>query len=329
MENDLISIIVPVYNVESYLERCVNSILKQTYRNLEILLIDDGSTDKSGNICDSFANIDDRVIVLHKENGGQSTARNLGIENANGKWISFVDSDDFVREDYISELYRLCIEYNVPISQCGAVRGLDNCFPKEVSQVREKKWKFIEMYKSKERAFRAIVWGKLIKANLVKKNLFPIGKIFEDEGMIFKCMYEGKECVSTNKHMYYYYMSDNSTIRNNNKSINFDFIDIFDDRINFLIDRNELELVNFTKKELLIRILLRYCVAKDLKQNINDIQRMMVIFNNHYNNINWKYDISKKEICAIRLFYYFPRIFAFFENNFKIIRKNKFRREKK
>ena len=104
MNNDLISIIVPIYNSEAYLEKCINSIILQTYKNWELLLINDGSIDHCKEICNSYAEVDRRIKVFHKENEGVSTARNIGIDNAKGKWIAFIDSDDFVREKYLENL---------------------------------------------------------------------------------------------------------------------------------------------------------------------------------------------------------------------------------
>ena len=104
MNNKKVSIIVPVYNVEKYLQRCIESILTQTETDFELLLIDDGSKDKSGLICDEYAQKDKRVNVIHKENGGVSSARNLGIEKANGEWMCFIDADDYVRQDFLSDI---------------------------------------------------------------------------------------------------------------------------------------------------------------------------------------------------------------------------------
>ena len=101
MMNDLISVIVPVYNVEKYLNKCVYSILNQSYRDLEIILVDDGSTDSSGRICDELSKLDPRILVVHKNNGGLSDARNAGMKIANGNYISFIDSDDYVDEKFI------------------------------------------------------------------------------------------------------------------------------------------------------------------------------------------------------------------------------------
>ena len=107
---DLISVVVPIYNVENYIKKCVDSILSQTYKNLEIILVDDGSPDRCGEICDKWTKKDNRIKVIHKENGGLSDARNSGIEIAKGDYLSFIDSDDYVNKDFIKILYNLLIE---------------------------------------------------------------------------------------------------------------------------------------------------------------------------------------------------------------------------
>lgn len=119
METTLISVVIPVYNIEEYLERCVNSICTQTYQNLEILLVDDGSTDGSGALCDALAQKDKRIRVFHKVNGGSSSARNLGIAHAKGEYIGFVDSDDYISKNMYELLYEAVKQYNVKIAQIG------------------------------------------------------------------------------------------------------------------------------------------------------------------------------------------------------------------
>lgn len=104
---DLISIIVPVYNVENYIKECINSIINQSYKNIEIILVDDGSTDNSGSLCEEFSLIDSRIVTFHKENGGLSDARNYGIRHSNGEYIMFVDSDDIIDKDIVNVLYTL------------------------------------------------------------------------------------------------------------------------------------------------------------------------------------------------------------------------------
>ena len=117
-EEELISVIVPVYNVEKYLEKCIDSIINQTYQNLEIILVDDGSTDGSGKICDEYSRKDNRIKVIHKENGGLSDARNIGIKNANGGLIGFIDSDDYITENMFEVLQKDLRKYNADISSC-------------------------------------------------------------------------------------------------------------------------------------------------------------------------------------------------------------------
>lgn len=115
----LISVIIPAYNVEKYLERCLNSVIRQTYRNIEILLIDDGSTDQTSAICDRYADLDGRITVLHKDNSGQADCRNIAFQASSGEMICYVDSDDFIAEDYLEYLYLLLMKYGGDISMCG------------------------------------------------------------------------------------------------------------------------------------------------------------------------------------------------------------------
>ena len=112
-----ISVVVPVYNVEQYLEKCVNSIINQTYKNLEIILVDDGATDKSGKLCDELAKLDNRIMVYHKKNGGLSDARNYGVERATGDYIGFVDSDDYIDAEMYEKLYEALKKENVDVAE--------------------------------------------------------------------------------------------------------------------------------------------------------------------------------------------------------------------
>jgi len=115
---DLISVIIPVYNVEPYLKKCLDSVVTQTYKEIEIILVDDGSTDGSGPICDEYAAQDKRIRVIHKRNGGLSDARNVGLDRCSGRYVTFIDSDDYVASDYVERLYRILVEYNADIAVC-------------------------------------------------------------------------------------------------------------------------------------------------------------------------------------------------------------------
>ncbi|MEI7668283.1 MAG: glycosyltransferase family A protein, partial [Erysipelotrichaceae bacterium] len=164
---ELISVIVPVYNVEKYIDRCVSSILNQTYKNLDIILVDDGSQDKSGQICDEYALKDNRIKVLHKSNGGLSDARNKGIELSKGEYISFVDSDDTISNNFIDKLYNLCVNYSSDISMCYFKQ-----FTSEISFNREHESRIdiftniqmLENLINEKYVQSTVAWNKLYKA---------------------------------------------------------------------------------------------------------------------------------------------------------------------
>lgn len=162
----MISIIVPVYKAEKYLSRCVDSLLAQTYTNFELLLIDDGSPDKSGVICDEYALKDSRVRVFHKENGGVSSARNLGLENARGEWITFIDSDDWIKNEFLE---KLLVDFDIDLCVGGNVCS-SGCYMKLHDRLYDRKiiTNFIKQYLPTQ--LLHTVWGKLLKREIIIKN---------------------------------------------------------------------------------------------------------------------------------------------------------------
>ena len=209
--NDLISIIVPVYNVEKYLNKCIESIINQTYKNLEIILIDDGSTDNSGEICDEYRNKDKRIIVIHKKNGGLSDARNVGIDNANGKYISFIDSDDYVEENYIELLYNTINQYDADMS----IASHKVIYEKNIiDRSTGKKFcaapkKILEMLLY-DNGIDTSAWGKLYKRELFKDIKFPKGRLFEDSATTYKLIDKSKKIAVYSKPVYNYIIRNNS-----------------------------------------------------------------------------------------------------------------------
>lgn len=323
---DLVTVIIPIYKVEQYLERCVDSVLSQTYPNLDIILVDDGSPDRCGEICDSYKN-DRRVRVIHQENKGLSGARNAGLEIAKGEWVTFIDSDDFIVNNYVESLLSLCYKYSVKVSQCGVVRGKDSVFPEESVETKEKKWDFHILYSSSGREYRTIACAKLYKLYLFDSLRFPEGKINEDEDTVFKVLYNAGEIAITNQHLYYYYMSSESILRSSRKTMRFDVVSIYDDRIDFLADKGEERLINVTEKELCIRLMLSYFNAKKNKYNKDDIDKIREYFIRYYKEVKLD-QIVMKERLALIVFRLLPNTFAFFENNFSVIKKNKLKRER-
>ena len=195
----LISVIVPVYNVEAYLEKCVNSILHQTYKNIEVILIDDGSTDNSGAICEALAAADSRIKVLHKSNGGVSSARNLGIAVASGAYICFVDSDDWIEPTMYEEMLSFMEKEQLDLVECGinlVTNNISNKYIEKPSIVLSGKDALIRHLDSKNRTVQSLprtaVWSKLFKKEFWKTNRFPVGEIHEDYLLTCKALYEAK-----------------------------------------------------------------------------------------------------------------------------------------
>lgn len=182
--SDLISVIVPIYKVEKYLDKCIASIIGQKYRELEIILVDDGSPDSCGEICDRYSAIDSRIKVFHQKNGGVSDARNTGIMQATGKYLSFVDGDDYIEPDMIEILYNNLTDNNADISICnyhtlGEKTGAEH---KEIT-ISEGVWDrqtFWENYYSKNQYYCVVLWNKLFKRELFYGLSFPKGRISED-----------------------------------------------------------------------------------------------------------------------------------------------------
>ncbi len=182
----LVSVVVPVYNVEKYLRRCLQSISEQTYKDIEIILVDDGSTDNSGQICESYACEDARITVLHKENGGLSSARNAGVALCRGEYISFIDSDDWVEPYYIEKLLILCTTYSADIGiirmkRIGETEAIDD---NNITRMEEEILTYDSLQAIKEslyqRRFTCCAPGKLIRNEIVKSVKFPEGRLSED-----------------------------------------------------------------------------------------------------------------------------------------------------
>lgn len=208
-----IGIIVPVYNVELYLNRCMDSILKQTFEDFKVILIDDGSTDRSGKICDEYAEIDTRIQVVHKENSGVADTRNKGLEKVRTEYITFIDADDYVDSNYLETLYRLMMKYNgdLVISYHTVLREDEG--RKLKSKKRTDKISCGEAIVSKAEVYKAMlgnegmitsVWGKLYHRNLFQTVRYPVGEIYEDMSVICEIVEKSRRIVATSYSGYYY-----------------------------------------------------------------------------------------------------------------------------
>ncbi len=212
---DMISIIIPVYNVENYIEKCLDSVIRQTYKDIEIILVNDGSSDNSGKICRKYAAMDSRIKILEKENGGLSSARNAGIDIASGKYITFIDSDDFVSQNYIEYLYEIMKNNNADISICSYKRVFEGENP-ELEDV-QKECLIMGKYRALatllyQKKFTASAWAKMYKKNLWRDIRFPAGKLHEDVAVMYLLFSKAKTVVYGDKKLYYYLQRNGSIV---------------------------------------------------------------------------------------------------------------------
>jgi capsular polysaccharide biosynthesis protein cpsI len=256
MNNELISIIVPVYKVEKYLEKCVKSILNQTYTNLEIILVNDGSPDECGRLCDELAKVDNRIKVFHKENGGLSDARNYGVERASGEYIGFVDSDDYIHESMYEKLYEAIKKSGTELSECGVTRVYKDMlrphYEGEDYFLILDKQEYLGEYLENRRLYGS-AWCKLIQRDLAKKIKFPTGKIYEDAFYTLELLENVNKFTIISGNYYYYYIRENSITTRPFSSNDMDYIEIMD-RI------RDYTLSNFPKfkEQLLVRLTYAY-----------------------------------------------------------------------
>lgn len=213
---ELISIIVPIYKVEPYLDRCVQSIVDQTYTNLQIILVDDGSPDGCPQMCDEWAKKDSRICVIHKPNGGLSDARNAGMAVAKGEYIAFVDSDDWIAPKYIDHLYRAARSCGALLSACDVRRinegeqcmvpDNDECLPIEYSALEAlspKGWERV----------RAVAWNKLYHRSLLEGEEYPVGRHHEDEFFTYRIVYKAQRIVFIEEELYFYLQRQGSIMQ--------------------------------------------------------------------------------------------------------------------
>jgi glycosyltransferase involved in cell wall biosynthesis len=197
-----VSIIIPCYKVEFFLPTCIESVLKQSYQDWELILVDDGSPDRSGEICDEYSKRDSRIKVIHKLNGGLSDARNAGLDIMTGDFITFLDSDDFWHHDYLKIMMNLQKQYDADIVQCKWIRGTATEFPKVTITN-----KVVCQTGSSAMAngfFDVVMWGKIYKRSMLNGIRMPVGLVNEDDWTSWKICYRAKCFVSSPNKLYYY-----------------------------------------------------------------------------------------------------------------------------
>lgn len=236
---ELITIIIPIYQVEKYLRKCLDSVLSQTYKNLEIILVDDGSPDKCPQICDDYANKDKRIKVIHKKNGGMSDARNVAMKIATGKYIGFIDSDDYIKSDMYEVLYEDLKKTNSDVSICNYKKVFENQKSNDDENNKE-----IFEYDTEE-ALRLLIenefgnyaWNKLYRKDILNNIQFPEGKKMEDLAVMYKIFEKAKKVVYTNKVEYYYIQRKDSILGNIDLKLTEDLCYFVTERYNYMNEK--------------------------------------------------------------------------------------------
>lgn len=234
---DLISVIVPVYNVEEYLDRCVESIVNQTYANLEIILVDDGSPDNCPAMCDMWAQKDHRIKVIHKANGGLSDARNTGMAEAAGEYVGFVDSDDWIDPDFYETLLNALHTHNAQLSASNIVFEFEDHSEesKRYDQIIFTPEQSLETI-SHGNGFHATAWNKLYTTEIALRFPYPVGRLHEDEFVTYRVLAEANRAVLCQQTAYHYRQRQGSIMRSFNEK-HLDMLDAYLERLRFFKER--------------------------------------------------------------------------------------------
>lgn len=319
----LISVIVPVYNVASFLERCIESLIKQTYVNLQIILVDDGSTDNSLDICERYKDIDERVHVIHKLNGGLSSSRNVGLDSAEGEYIFFLDGDDWIALDGLERLYQIMISERVDIVQakiCSVIEGEEDVIPDEkctIERVSGKEClKKIFPYYGPD---YASICNKMYRKKIWESLRFPEGLLFEDMYVNYKLYASADTIVVSSMNFYFYRKREGSICAKTS-------IYGHDDYLNAILQREELYQKNkwfdVYQKELEFQMeYLPQCYFDSKKHNDSErAQRIKKMFYSKYDVLKQKYNVRR---VSWRIFSVSPWIYSIFLKIYSLIKKPK------
>lgn len=310
--------IIPVYNVEKYLERCINSVLNQTALNIEIILVNDGSKDNSPRICDEFAQKYDNINVIHKENGGLSDARNAGLLFVGKKgepddYITFLDSDDFLHETYAEKMIKLCTEMECDMAQCQYEKGSEDTFS-------ENSFEVVSFAKTSEESLlnydlKSLSCAKIYKLRVFKDLFFPVGVWNEDEFVTYRAVYSSCKVAFTNEKLYYYFQHEQSIMDNVAKRIKdnphrYDYLKAYKERAEFFQKEKKDDLVLKTYEKVCTDIILRYCEQMYLKKSERDIDcvsgKYLKIYREHYKKMIKRKGIPVKRKAMFVSFNMFP-----------------------
>lgn len=263
---DQVSVIVPVYNVERYLERCVDSILAQSYENIEIILVDDGSQDRCPTLCDSYAAKHSRIKVLHQQNAGLSAARNAGLQIAGGEWVTFIDSDDYVSHKCLQFMLEACKEYSCDCAVCKYIATSEEryCFDSSINGIE-----FFTGHEAvigqfgKHSDVLTIATNKLFRRALFNDVRFPEGRINEDVFTIHEALYHSKKVALVDCVLYAYFQRPGSIMRKGFEVKRLDLLEAYRYRIQYYEKLGEKEIVDITRRSYCNRLCDAYWLLKE------------------------------------------------------------------
>ncbi len=318
MKDALVSVIVPVYKVEKYLRQCLDSIVNQTYKNLEIILVDDGSPDNCPQICDEYAKKDKRIKVIHKENGGLSSARNAGLDICTGDYISFIDSDDLVSPRFIEVLYQKCADNDADICECDYVRFHDN--DEEIMHETAKTYLINDSakcscYDSLDMQLKmygdnclqhVVVWNKIYKYFIYENLRFPEGKINEDEYTTYKAFYASKKIAVINASLYGYRYNENSIMGKKFNEKRFDALDSYEEKKEFFYKYNS-ELYDKTVSRYQF-VLKQFFFSTDeyIENNEILIKQLVTRMRKNLKDLKWQ-NVGRKNMIKFCVLAYMPK----------------------
>lgn len=309
----LISIIVPVYNVEKYVLKCLQSIQNQTYQNFEVIIVDDGSIDGGGEICDKFAESDKRFGVIHQSNMGLSAARNTGLEVAKGEFLMFVDSDDYIHPQMLEILYRCCVEKKAEVAVCKYLTfgegedvnfssiNWDACDTMVVSGIESCQRIYTETV-----CETVISCNKLYRREVFEKMRFPVGKIHEDEFVTYKILYDVEKVVYVDEVLYFYLQRQNSIMSQTNYGSNhMVMLEMARESILFYLSKNNKRLAELALERAygLCKMLYeKYGIAKR-----KDLQKVVLeCYRSIFEKFHGLVEMSKAQEFTTWLYGYYP-----------------------
>ena len=316
MNLPLISVIVPVYNVEPFLKKCVDSIVLQTYANLEIILIDDGSPDKCPEICDAYARKDNRIKVVHQENGGLARVRNVGIENATGDYITFIDSDDFVAPNYVDFLYKGIFENNADMSIASFSVCKENCV--NISPVEEAKYIIVtktqcmEYYTSLRLNPFISAWNKLYKRDLFDGITYPDGKLYEDAFTTYKLFEKAERIAFTSTKLYYYRVNPQSILGQSFREKHLEMIEAFRSGMDYFNQKGEKVIADMLLPPLLMREIYCWWGVKYVLKNKRRADEILETYKKDCEKIKFKKNVGLIWFAIFKAIARFPWIYMMY-----------------